>query len=373
VTAAAQGGFLLFVRGDTLMAQRFAAATLRLSAEPFPVAEQVGYSALFAQGDYAVSENGVLAYLRGGGQSQLTWFDRTGKRIGTIGEPGIYNGGFSLSPDEKRVAVALRDPETGTSDIWLIEVGRGVSSRLTFDPKDDLAPVWSPDGERLVFSSNRGGAFDLYQIDAKGGGREQLLLKSGLTKWAHDWSRDGRFLLYNETDNGTQDFLWMLPLFGDRKPVPFQKPEAWEGSSALSPDGKWVAFHSAELAGTSGGFGKDQIYVRAVPGTETAAPSDVAHRSREKWQISTGGGELPQWRRDGRELYYLAPDNRFMAVAVGADPSSQSGVPRVLFEASPGEGYAVTGDGQRFLILSKVEANATAATVVLNWTKQLKQ
>jgi Tol biopolymer transport system component len=359
------------------MAQRFAAATLRLSAEPFPVAEQVGYSALFAQGDYAVSENGVLAYLRGGGQSQLTWFDRTGKRIGTLGEPGIHDGRFSLSPDDKRVAVALRDPETGTSDIWLIEVGRGVSSRLTFDPKDDLAPVWSPDGERLVFSSNRAGAFDLYRIDANGGGREQLLLKSGLTKWARDWSRDGRFLLYNETDNGAQDFLWMLPLFGGRKPVPFQRPEAWEGSSALSPDGKWVAFHSAELAGTSGGFGKNEIYVRAAPGTETGAPSDAAYRNREKWQISTGGGGLPQWRRDGRALYYLAPDNRVMAVAVGADPRSQPGVPRVLFEAplsgaDAGHGYAVTGDGQRLLVLSRVEANATAATVVLNWTKGLK-
>ena len=371
VVAPAQGGLLLFVRDDTLMAQPFDAGALRLSAEPFPVAEQVGYGALFAEGDYAVSENGVLVYQSGSEQSQLTWFDRTGKRIGTIGETGIHNGGFRLSPDDKRVAVARRDPTTGTSDIWLIEVGRGVSSRFTFDRKDDLVPVWSPDGERLVFSSNREGAFDLYQKDANGGGREQLLLKSGLTKWARDWSRDGRFLMYNETDNGTQNSFWMLPLFGDRKPVPFKRIESWQGDSALSPDGKWVAFDSGEPD-------KTEVYVRAVPGTETVAPSDAAYRTTGIRQISTGGGGLPRWRRDGRELYYLAPGRRFMAVGVRADPGFQPGAPRVLFEApSMGGGgglgvYAVTSDGQRFLILLKVDANSPGATVVLNWTKGLK-
>ena len=366
VTAPALGGLLLFVRGDTLMAQRLDAATLRLSAEPFSVAEQVEYGADFAEGSYAVSANGVLVYKSSGEQSQLTWFDRAGKRIGTIGEPGIYNGGFRLSPDGTRVAVARRDPNTGTSDIWLMEADGSGSSRFTFDPKDDVAPVWSPDGKRLVFSSDRAGAFDLYQKDVDGDGREELLLKSGSTKWARDWSPDGRFLLYHETNYSTQGFLRILPLFGDRKPVLVQITGWAEGFGAFSPDGKWVAYGSIKA-------GKSGVYVRPVPGTEAT----------EGRRISIGAGYgLPQWRRDGKELYISQWDS-IVVVEVNANPTSEPGVPHARFDGhsigaivhhNDYNFFAATGDGQRFLILSKVEASmrVRTATVVLNWTKGLK-
>ena len=167
---------------------------MRLSGGPVTVAEQVDYNPVSYAAAFSASDNGVLAYQSGAAQAdQLVWFDRAGKRLGTVGEPGRHTRP-ALSPDEKHVAVDLLDPQTGMNDIWRIELASGVSTRLTFDSKDDVNPVWSSDGGSIAFASNRDGYYDLYRKTASGSGKDESLLKSGHRKAPTDWSADGRFV-----------------------------------------------------------------------------------------------------------------------------------------------------------------------------------
>ena len=368
-------GYLLFVREGSLMAQAFDARRLELAGEAVPIAENL---ADIGVPFFSVSTTGVLAYRTGAGSAypalQLTWFDRAGKILGTVGEPGQYNT-LALSPDGARVAFSRNDPQAagkggagtggGNTDIWLYEFSRGASTRLTFDPGLDWFAVWSPDGSRIVFSSDRDGPNNLYQKASSGAGNEEALLKSNETKYADDWSPDGRFLAYGL---GREAGLWLLPLTGDdRKPRPYLETES--GSQArFSPDGRYVAY-------TSNQSGKNEVYVRPFP---TA--------SGGKWMISKGGGNQPHWRRDGKELFYISADSKMMAVEVaGASGTFQSGIPKALFAAPVWGGgtasnttrYDVTPDGKKFLINS-VPAETTPGasspiTVVLNWQAGLKK
>jgi serine/threonine protein kinase/Tol biopolymer transport system component len=349
-------GYLLFWRGGSLMAQPFDSGRLRLSGGPFPVAEHVGYSSNTRHAEFSVSENGVLVYDSAGAAEydQLVWFDRTGKRLATVGEAGGYNSPV-VAPAEKQVAVQRLDTHALTYDLWLIELGRGISTRFTSDPKDEICPVWSPDGGNIVFGSNRENVFNVYRKTLSGSGKDELLLKSDHPKTPTDWSSDGRFLLYYDQDPTTKFDLWVLPLSGDKKPIPFLQTEFNELEGVFSPDGKWIAYQSDES-------GRYEVYVQPFP-------------AGGKSQISRSGGTRPRWRRDGRELFYLDTDGKMMAVDLRTGASFQAGVPQPLFEThitTMETRYAVTRDGQRFLLPVSL-GEAGPATVVINWTAGIKR
>ncbi len=241
-------GFLLFLREGTLMAQAFHAGRAQIAGDPFPVAEQLDTASLGRPANFSVSQNGVLAYLAGGAAAnqQLTWFDRTGKPLGTVGQPGVFVQP-AISPDGSTVAVGRLDPQAGTYDIWLHNLARGTASRFTFDPGTEFDPLWSPDGAHIVFNSNRDGPLNLYEKASSGAGGEKVLLKSPLVKWPEDWSRDGRFLIYEQVDPKTKNDIWVLPMTGDQKPFPYlQSASSPSAGLKLSPDGRWLAYTSDE-------------------------------------------------------------------------------------------------------------------------------
>jgi len=355
-------GYLLFLKERVLMAQPFDAEKLQLSGEPSLVAEQVGYNSQNGRAFFCVSDNGILVYRAGVlTNSRFTWFDRAGKQLGTVGTPDLLLSP-SLSPDEKRIAMVRAD-ETSGSDIWLLDVVRQSSSRFTFDPAIDSNPVWSPDGNRIAFSSNRSGPYDLYWKLSNGAGNEELLLKSDNSKFVTDWSSDGRFILYQETAASSGVDLWALPLFGDQKPIPLMQSNFNESQGRFSPDGHWFAYLSNES-------GMPQVYVQNFP------------PAGGKWMVSINGGLLPQWRTDGKELFYYGIDGKLMAVAVKANGSNfEAGSPNPLFDVRLIQGaptgaaaYAVTHDGKRFLInVLAEESSPSPAVVVQNWTASLKK
>jgi Tol biopolymer transport system component len=304
----------------------------------------------------------VLVYRSGSNDAtQLTWFDRQGKQLGTVGPVENYSVPW-LSPDESRVTFNAVAPQGGNTDIWVMDLARGNPTRLTFDPSPDHSPVWSPDGTRIVFTSERDGHANLYQSAASGGGADELLVQSNFRKTASDWSADGKFLLYHEVNPKTGFDLWVLPLTGEQRSFPFLQTPFDERQGHFSPDGRWIAYASDET-------GTWQVYVRGFPS------------SGGKWQVSTDSGSQPQWRGDGRELFYLS-NRKLMAVEVsGSGPTFHAGVPRELFTMhittiglpGPRNIYAATRDGQRFLVTSLVnDPTASPTTVLLNWTADLK-
>ncbi len=384
-------GFLLFVRDNTLLAQPFDARRGEVSGDPFPVAEPAW--------DFSVSDNGLLAYRAGGrgvfGEAELVWFDRAGKAVGTVGDPGRYSS-VRLSPDGKRVAAEAGDPQQSdrfATDIWVLDLTRGgLPSRFTFDPAGDVGPVWSPDGSRIAYTSGRGGRGSgvqkVYLKASSGAGNEELLLESKVQTRTYDWSPDGRFLLYSveHQDTGAPNRdLMALPLTGDRKPIPVLRTAFYESHGQFSPDGRWFAYTSNES-------GRWEVYVQPF-----LAGQDSQGTPGAKWRISAAGGQQPRWRRDGKELFYLAADRKLMAVPIktsaGRPPQGQPilepGAPQPLFEtrvagsARLGDNlglgahyYDVSADGQRFLIISSAAAREDTPapiTVVLNWTAGLRR
>jgi Tol biopolymer transport system component len=358
--ATGSGGYLLFVSSDVLMAQPFDADHLKLSGAPIPVAEQVAPTGYLAGSAFSASNNGVLAYRTGGGDpnTQLVWFDRSGKRLEALGEAGSYSNP-ALSPDDQRLAVSRMDPGVKSRDIWVYDLAHGTSSQLTSNPADDVNPVWSPDGTRIAFTSERKGKRDIYQKASSGAGDDEILLSSPDRKSAEDWSPDGRWILYNSRSETNQG-VWMLPLSGDRKPVPFLVGAYNVNLSRVSPNGRWIAYRSTETGG--GG----EIFVQSFPS------------SGGKWQVSNSGGTEPSWRRDGKELYYVKGQT-IMAVDIIEEGSTlKPGVPKPLFEvpllvSSGRNNYVVTAKGQRFLVNMAVQETVIAPfSVVFNWSSELK-
>ncbi len=332
-------GYLLFVRQGRLIAQPFDLTRLQITGEPISVAEQVAYSYnMFSE--FSASDSGVLTYRRGGDPTrQLIWLDRGGKQLGSVAAPADYEDA-RLSPDEKRFA-GIRLDETGAGDIWLLELSHGITSRLTVDPGYEWRPVWSPDGNRIIFSSNRKGPMDLYLREVRSVAPERVLLESSTQKAATDWSRDGSFILYEDIEpNTNKPDLWVLPMSGDRHPMPFLQTQFEERQGQFSPDGRWVAYVSDES-------GRYEVYVQSFPA------------GGGKRQISANGGTEPRWRRDGKELFYLAADGKLMAVQVKGNSTFEASVPRALFVRPPlnlggrvHSSYSVAADGQRFLFSS---------------------
>jgi len=343
------------------MAQPFDAEKLQLTGEAVPLAEPVQLQLGTGRAVFSVSENGVLAYQRGAarGGMQLLWLDRSGKQLGAVGEPDFYSQ-FQLSPDGQKVAVAISDPQSGGSDIWLYELSRGSRTRFTFGPAFQVAPLWSPDGGRIVFRSDRKGLFDFYQKAASGASREEILFASDEHKIPTSWSADGRLIAYTNTGQANgKGQIWILPLEGEHQPFPFLQTPADEGLAQFSPDGRWLAYVSNEL-------GNNQVFIALFPG-----PGG-------KWRVSTGGGTEPRWRGDGKELFFRAPEHKLMAVGVQAQGSTlELGQAQPLFAApsptTPGFHYDVTRDGQRFLIVTAGEVGSAPLTLVVNWTADLKK
>jgi eukaryotic-like serine/threonine-protein kinase len=356
-------GYLLFWREGALLAQAFDANRLEVRGNPVSVANDVGLNSVTNQGLFSVSNSGTLVFFAGAvGQSELVWVDRAGRRIGEAGPRGIFNS-LSLSSDATSVVYDQAEPRNRTLGLWQLDFARGVPSRLTFHPSHDMFPLWSPDGTRIVFSSLREPPPQLYELNANGAGNEKLLLKTNFPKNASGWSSDGRLLFYDTVDPQTGGDIWVLPLVGKPEPHPVVRTSADEHYGTPSPDGRWLAYISNE----SGAY---EVYVEAFPATGF------------KRQISTLGGFEPHWRRDGKELFYRAPNQALMAVEVRSKPTTlEFSPPKALFTTriqwmeiqATARHYAAAPDGQRFLIISATdEAQSSPITVMLNWTAALK-
>jgi len=356
--AYAAPGYILFYRDKTLLAQRFDLKRFALTGEATVVLTDLQYQPQVKRALFDVSASGLLVAQTGSGValSRPVWFDRKGKELGAVGKPDVY-GNISIAPNGKSVAVSITDIASQNTDIWTFDLQRGNTKRITFDPAQDSVPTWNPDATRFVFASNRRDFNDLYVKNSDGAQEEQNILQSDADKFPNDWSREGKYILY------TQDTDLGFVTLPELKDSLFLKAPSVVRNGQFSPDGKWVAYASNET-------GKWEIYATSFP-----AP-------RGKWQVSVGGGEQPRWRGDGRELFYLSPDSKVMAVPVTTGANFDSGTPVALFQATPRQPipiydlfvYDVSRDGQRFLIITPVkEAQTAPMSVVLDWPATLKK
>jgi Tol biopolymer transport system component len=355
-------GYLLFARGRSLLAQPFDVDHLRLTGDPLVIDDNVWYSAGWALASFSISQTGVLVFdsASRGRDAELAWFDRTGARRGAVGR--FAGRKFSLSPNGTRVVLDGLDGQTLKMNLWMADLGRGIRTRFTPGAeRPQESPVWSPDGTRIAFVSENA----IFERSADGSGEDSLLLKADSPIAVQDWSRDGSFLLYQQTDPKTRGDLWVLPMSAHADKTAFQvvRSQFDEASGAFSPDGKWIAFDSADDSGTR------EVFVQACSRSGSSG----------RWQVSKGGGLHPQWRADGKELFYLASDlSKLMSVSVTSGPSFDAGPPAAVFAGSFDTGinpqFIVTPDGQRFLISVPMSAEGSAPpTVILNWPAGLKK
>jgi eukaryotic-like serine/threonine-protein kinase len=346
-------GYVFFRSGGPLVAQRLDATTFKKIGDPLPIDGPLSADVGSSFASLSVSATGSVAYTRGTARPLLlTWFDRTGKTLGTVGEPGQYTNA-TVSPDGTRIAVSLTAGSPANRDIWIVDAAGGGASRLTTDPAVDASPIWSADGTDIVFSSPRGGPYQIFRNAASGTQKEELLLKADAASIATDQSADGRFIAFTRAGTTTGMDLWVLPLSGDRTPTPFLQTAAVDDNAVFSPDGRWLAYQSSES-------GRDEVYVRPFPASGAAA------------RISRNGGTQPRWKGDGTELFFLGPDGAVMASGVTSTSPFTTADPSALLPAAMTlvirHAYTVTKDGQRFLMPVLDQRNPSVITVVENWT-----
>ncbi len=354
-------GHVLFVREATLVAQAFDADRLELTGNAVPIAEQVRFNQNWNRGSFSASQNGMLIYEGGVGPAinQLAIFDRTGKNVTIMkGTQSVFEGAFS--PDQRKIAFSSIDPNQRNEDIWVYDIARSITTRLTFDPGTETDPVWSPDGKQVVFASDRLKNTLLYVKNSDGTGNDQVLFESNRDMFPTSWSRDGKYIAY--VDYGpkkTKRDIWTVSLSGDKKPVPFLETDFVDDEPRFSHDGRWITYYSNES-------GQGEIYVRPFPG-----PGG-------KWQVSNAGdgGNRSFWRGDDKEIYYLAADGKMMVAEVNAVGGSFSvGAVKPLFDAvALGVIYIldVTPDGKQFLVVySPVENTSDHVTLVSHWESEL--
>jgi Tol biopolymer transport system component len=300
-------------------------------------------------------------------KTQMTWYDQRGKLLGLAGEPYDYQSGPSLSPHEERIAISRYDGPG--VHIWVSELARGVNTRLTFDVGIHSAPVWSPDGNHVAFSSAGSGRYELYQKSSNGTGTENLLFESEENKFPTSWSRDGRFLLYNSQNSRTGWDVWALPMAGaaavkSGKPFAVAKTEFAELSGVFAPDGHWISYASNES-------GKNEVWVQQF----TPPAEDGSLPAAEKFIVSRGGGTRSSWRADGKELYYATPEGKMMSVAMTTSPVFRAGIPQFLFQMpANAPSWDASADGKRFLVAVPVNESSIAPfNVVLNWRSLMKK
>jgi len=351
--------YLYWLRQQTLVAQRFDSKKARLlgDAAPVPGAELVAAAPAYVHSSISASNDGTILFGTGSDRYQLTWLNREGKMLSTVGQPDRYVS-LRISPDGKRIAAVLADP-SAHSDLWLLELSRAIPSRLTFAGAFGTG-AWSPDSQRIGYHILLGRK--LLERTTGGGGQEETVLESQRNVYLNDWSPDGRYLVYTQLNPEGRNELWLLPLNGDGKPVLFLKTPFNELQGEVSPDSRWIAYTSDE----SGGF--NEVYATSFP---AGGP---------RWRVSNGGGSFPRWSRDGKELFYRALDGTLMVASVRNVPQSlEFGTPSALFRVSEPQGivcypYDVAADGQRILTLvpSKAGGDSPSLTVLVKWEAQQK-
>jgi tricorn protease-like protein len=351
-------GYLVIVRNARLMAQRFDARRLQTVGEAVPLGEAPPLSGSAGARAVSASGTGILAHPEVGlANTQLVWLDRSGKPQGTVPVPTGRYESLSLSPDGQRLVAGRRSSAT-TVDLWMVELTRGVASRFTFTATGiTYNPVWSPDGKWVAYNSNRAGPADIFRKLANGAEEEEPLLQSSaLFKNLSQWTADGRYLVFFQPDAATGWDLWLLPVEGDRKPVPFLRSRFNEYAGAVSPDGHWMSYGSDES-------GRVEAYVQSFP-----TPGS-------KYQVSTTGAAFAGWSKDGKEMWIGGLDGTVLVVDVKTAPTFTAGTPRVLFKLRPDVvASTATPDFQRFLIAVPVGAAAPPSLVLeLNWMSMLKK
>ncbi|HEY3176325.1 MAG TPA: protein kinase [Candidatus Polarisedimenticolia bacterium] len=356
-------GYLLYRREDLLMSHPFDEKSLSFTGEPTVIASEVAHLSASGHASFSVSGEGTLLYNRGGGaETQLVWTDRTGIEIGRVDAAGdIAPNSIELSPDGGRIAC---ERSVGDArNIWILDLARGTNDRLTFGDFSEDSPVWSPDGRTIVFDSTRGGRWQIFEKPTDGSGQEKLLIDPNSDNLVmHDWSADGRYIVYDALFARTGWDLWVLPMFGARKPFPYRQTEFTEEMAQISPDGRWIAYGSDES-------GRREIYVGSFP------------EGGGRWQISTGGGGYPRWSRDGKELFYLSKESQMMRVPIvqgsaGLSPGVPAPLFRILLPEQPftRDYYDIAPDGRGFLIKRLPDDQLHAdIRVILNWPALLKR
>jgi Tol biopolymer transport system component len=350
------------------MAQPFDLRTHQPNGDAFPLAEHISTEGS-RYGSFSASNNGVLAYGRAlPADQRLTWVDRTGRTLSPVSDASPNTGmgaiSFALSRDERQVAITLASGSPQNRDVFIIDAIRGVRTRLTTDPGSDSSPVWAPDGSRIAFEAVRAGKVSLRQKRVSGTGDEEVLLEGSTAAFStaapSSWSSDGRFIAYTKGAGPLAD-VWILPLAGERHPFPLAQTTFTETSGMFSPDGRWIVYTSDE-------GGQRDVYAQPFPPTGARYP------------VSKDGGSHPVWRADSKELFFIrGADAMLMGVPIPATPQWDPGPPRPLFvtavrRASPGQQYAVTKDGNRFLMNSRnQDAVVEPLTVVINWTATIQK
>jgi eukaryotic-like serine/threonine-protein kinase len=347
-------GHLLFQRENSLVAQNFDPSSGKVSGQLQTLNETVQFDSGLWRMNLSASNDGLMVYASGVGSGTeiLTWYDRTGKKLGTVGEPGGFFD-LDLSPDEKQVATT--ELNTATASIWIHDLAANRQARLTFSNSAHLTPVWSPDGKQIAFTSNQQSALALKTLGSSAPEQTLITSPNPIFQAISDWSRDGRYLMYEQGTGGSlYSDLWVLPLFGDRKPFEYTKAAS---RGTISPDGRWVAYIAHEA-------GRPEVFVAPFPWTGT------------KWQVSNGGGASPRWRADGKELFYFDL-NGIKAVEVdGSGAAFQVGASQLLFPLAMrgiiAREYSPTKDGQRFLAITPSEGGSQYLTLVQNWTAEIR-
>ena len=350
-------GYLLFVRNGDLMAQPFDTQRMELSGTALPIAENVPTEGITQHGLFSASNNGIVSTQpKFGKLLQPVWVDRSGKVLEVLGEPEMYVD-IAVAPDGQKTAFVITDPQDGSWNTWILDLRGHQKTRLTFESSVGYYPVWSPDGNEIIFGTNRLGVAKIFSIPASGLGQAKLFLPSDDSDIPSSWSRDGRYIAFLRNPIGDQDkrSLWILPTFGDKKPYRLIESIGTVGEAVFSPDGKWLAYHSNET-------GHQEVYVVPFP------------EANRKIPVSSGGGSTPRWAPNGRELYYLGSDGTLMSASIqvakdGLQVSNTQPLfktSRMLFDISP--------DGKRFLVYEEAPDQPTSAiTLITNWSNALQK
>lgn len=349
-------GYLLFLRESTLMARPFDAESFDFTGDPVPVGDPVRFIPGAMCGIFCASEEGLLVY-QGGSSipgARVTWRDMAGQELDAVGEI-VQQDNLAISPDGKQICVEVFDNVGGTADLWIYDVERRIRTRFTFDPANDLSPVWAPDGSKLVFASNRAGRSSLYMKAFGGASNEELLLESEGNLYSDDWTADGKHFVYLNLDSSATGDIWALPMEGERKPFPVLNSPHGEYGAQVSPNGGWIAYQSDE----SGQF---EVYVTSFP---------VAGR---KWQISSGGGANPKWAPGGRAIYYIGNNTFFRVETDPGESTFGIGATERLFESNTVISYEVDVTGERIVLIEDAdEGGVNPLTLVSGWVTDLER
>jgi Tol biopolymer transport system component/predicted Ser/Thr protein kinase len=363
---AGEPGYLIFIRGGSLLAQPFDADRLRLAGESFPIAQNVLYYGSTLGACFSVSENGVLVYQAGFPKAELKWYDRGGHEVGTAGRPAPYWGQVRVSRDGQRVAATVWSPEKGGTDVWIFDADGRESRQFTFPPEVGRRPLWSPDGKRLAIGrSPLVGPSKLAILDIGGGNPQQFEGESQPFVLPTDWSGDGRFIAI-DTGIGLEVRGTWIADTSTGKFTQLSQNKFLQWGTAFSPDGRQIAFASVES-------GRPEVYVQAFE------PGPSPHTTGERRQVSRGGGWLVRWRADGRELFYVGLDNDMYAVPVKGpvefgDPESLFRIPGTpQYGTSQDFQFDVSPNGQRFIIPTTGSVAPPPFTVIENWQDKFKK